>query len=95
MSIVETASGLPVLGEMTLASGYEVTYQFWVGPTPMHPPSPPRDPPGVIKHETCHLLIRGIRGPGNGAGWRSGLAPAPPPPPPFRSPRLWGSATGG
>jgi hypothetical protein len=64
VSIVETASGLPVLGEMTLASGYEVTYQFWVGPTPMHPPSPPRDPPGVIKHETCHLLIRGIRGPG-------------------------------
>ena len=30
VSIVETASGLPVLGEMTLASGYEVTYQFWV-----------------------------------------------------------------
>jgi hypothetical protein len=64
VSIVETESGLPVLGEVTLASGYEVTYQFWVGEAPLHPPSPPRDPPGVVKHETCHLLIRGIRGPG-------------------------------
>jgi hypothetical protein len=63
VSIVETQTGLPILDNAVLETGYDTTYSFWVGDMPLHPPSPPRDPPGVVKHEMCHLLIRGVRDP--------------------------------
>ena len=72
VSIVETQTGLPVLDNAVLETGYDTTYTFWVGDLPLHPPSPPRDPPGVVKHEMCHLLIRGVRDPSAHACLRSG-----------------------
>ena len=64
VSITETATSLSMMADMLIEGyNYENSFNFWVGPAPIHPPPPPLDPPGMLKHEACHLHIRGTRGP--------------------------------